>query len=660
MALFKPYKLTRNKLESLPVKDGQLIFLTDTKEIYLDNDTNRLKLSEDIDLSNYVTTSDLNSKVQQEATARENQDNILQSNIDSKLSASNVKAGSNVSISQSGKDITISTSVPDVSDFITEEEANAAYAAKSHTHDDRYYTETEIDTKLNAKANSSHTHTAANITDFDEAVEDLIPTIPTELPNPKALTISLNGTSQGEYDGSTAKSINITSSSIGAAASSHNHSAANITSGTLSVDRLPSIPDSKITGISASKISGTISSSNLPSYVDDVLEYNGVSNFPETGESGKIYVDTATNKTYRWGGSDYVEISASLALGETENTAYRGDRGKQAYDHISNTDNPHNVTIEQIGAAAEDHTHTAAEVGAAAATHNHSASNITSGTLPVARGGTGASNVTGARTSLLSNISDNPEAVNDNTRFLITNVSNTGNILRNSASSLWTWIKGKADSIYAAVNHTHTIANVTNLQTELNSKVETLSDLGITATASELNHLDGITATVTELNYVDGVTSNIQTQLNSKAASSHTHSYLPLSGGTLTGTLTSRAITPSADSTYDIGTSTVRYRNIYADTVTATTFSGTISKATTADYWTTARTLTFTGNVTGSVSVRGNAAMSCTLTLANSAVTSAKIANDAVTLAKLGSDVGTIAVQSSEPTDSNVKLWIKI
>ena len=52
-----------------------------------------------------------------------------------------------------------------------------------------------------------------------------------------------------------------------------------------------------------------------------------------------------------------------------------------------------------------------------------------------------------------------------------------------------------------------------------------LSSFGVTATASELNVLDGITATVTELNYCDGVTSNIQTQLNSKSDSGHTHNY---------------------------------------------------------------------------------------------------------------------------------------
>ena len=52
-----------------------------------------------------------------------------------------------------------------------------------------------------------------------------------------------------------------------------------------------------------------------------------------------------------------------------------------------------------------------------------------------------------------------------------------------------------------------------------------LTNLGITATATELNKLDGVTATTTELNYVDGVTSNIQTQLDGKATSSHTHNY---------------------------------------------------------------------------------------------------------------------------------------
>lgn len=75
--------------------------------------------------------------------------------------------------------------------------------------------------------------------------------------------------------------------------------------------------------------SNQIDSTYLPSYVDDVLEYNARNNFPSSGESGKIYVDTSTNLTYRWGGSEYVEISKSLALGETSSTAYAGDKGKE-------------------------------------------------------------------------------------------------------------------------------------------------------------------------------------------------------------------------------------------------------------------------------------------------------------------------------------------
>ena len=86
-------------------------------------------------------------------------------------------------------------------------------------------------------------------------------------------------------------------------------------------------------GVAELDANGKVPSSQLPSYVDDVVEYASISAFPATGESGKIYIALDTNKTYRWTGSVYVEISPSLALGETSSTAYRGDRGKIAYDH---------------------------------------------------------------------------------------------------------------------------------------------------------------------------------------------------------------------------------------------------------------------------------------------------------------------------------------
>lgn len=93
--------------------------------------------------------------------------------------------------------------------------------------------------------------------------------------------------------------------------------------------------------------SGKVPIAQLPSYVDDVLEYSAKSSFPTTGETGKIYVDTSNNKTYRWSGSTYTEISASLALGTTSSTAYRGDRGKTAYDHSQSAHAPANAEKNQ-------------------------------------------------------------------------------------------------------------------------------------------------------------------------------------------------------------------------------------------------------------------------------------------------------------------------
>lgn len=60
--------------------------------------------------------------------------------------------------------------------------------------------------------------------------------------------------------------------------------------------------------------------------------------FPEndgTKDAGKIYLDLRTNKTYRWSGTQYVEISPTLALGETSSTAYAGNKGKQNADNIT-------------------------------------------------------------------------------------------------------------------------------------------------------------------------------------------------------------------------------------------------------------------------------------------------------------------------------------
>lgn len=624
-------------------------------------------------------------------------------------------------------------------------------AAVSHTHDDRYYTESEINNLLAGKANTSHTHSAANIT-----------------------------------------------------------------SGTLALDRIPTITDAKIQGMSASKLTGTIPQANLPSYVDDVLEYNGKSNFPDTGESGKIYVDTSTNKTYRWSGSGYTEISASLALGTTSSTAFRGDYGNTAYQHATakgsafasglykiTTNAQGHVTaatavtksdITALGIPAQD-TNTTYGVasssanglmsaadkakldGIASGANNYTLPTASSSTLGGVKTGANITNSSGTISLTKANVTAalgyTPPTTDTNTwiafkgattsaagtagyvpaptagaadryfrsdgTWTVPPNTNTTYTLTKSGSTITLNGSDGSETSVTDSNTTYSLSSfgvtatatelnymdgvTSNVQTQLNSKAAsshshniastsaagflrqlngstsnylrgdgtwatppnttysnmsgastsaagkaglvpapaagaanrylrsdgtwavppdtnttyTLGSFGITATAAELNKLDGCTATVTELNYLDGVTSNIQTQLNGKAASNHTHSYLPLSGGTLTGTLTAQAITPSADSTYDIGTSSVRYRNVYADT-----FTGALSgNASTASALATARTIALSGAVTGSASFNGSGNITINTTMASSG----------------GS--GTVAVSSSQPTDSGVVLWVK-
>ncbi len=138
----------------------------------------------------------------------------------------------------------------------------------------------------------------------------------------------------------TAQTGDYTPEQVGAAPAVHTHA------------YIPTSQKGAANGVAELGADGKVPSAQLPSYVDDVLEYANFAAFPATGETGKIYVNQDQNKTWRWSGSAYVEISASLALGETFATAYRGDRGKTAYDHSQATGNPHGTTAADVGALA--------------------------------------------------------------------------------------------------------------------------------------------------------------------------------------------------------------------------------------------------------------------------------------------------------------------
>lgn len=98
---------------------------------------------------------------------------------------------------------------------------------------------------------------------------------------------------------------------------------------------IPATEKGANSGVATLDATGKVPSSQLPSFVDDVIEVANFAALPAEGEAGKIYVTLDDNKTYRWGGTTYVEISAGLALGETQGTAYEGSKGKANADAIA-------------------------------------------------------------------------------------------------------------------------------------------------------------------------------------------------------------------------------------------------------------------------------------------------------------------------------------
>ena len=118
------------------------------------------------------------------------------------------------------------------------------------------------------------------------------------------------------------------------------------------VEAVPVIQKGAAGGVAELDGAGKVLASQLPSFVDDVLEgyLSGGEFYGDEAhkkvfaqESGKIYVDLPSGKTYRWSGSAYVVISETLALGETSGTAYRGDFGKAAYTHSQSAHAPANA-----------------------------------------------------------------------------------------------------------------------------------------------------------------------------------------------------------------------------------------------------------------------------------------------------------------------------
>ena len=288
MALVNFKQSTEAKIQSAPMADGTFYVSTDTNKLFLDISGKRVEISANTNTT-YTLTKSGNTITLNASDG--NKYNITDANTtygDATTVASGLMSAADKAkldgIAAQANKVIVDASLSDSSTNPVQNKVIKAAldgkAAATHGHEMAQIS--GLNEALAGKAPTSHTHTTAQVSGLDTALAGKAPT-------------------------------------------NHNHDAANITSGVLNVDRVPSIPATKLTGI--------INQANLPSYVDDVLEFANKTAFPTKGESGKIYVDQATNITYRWGGTAYVEISPSLALGTTSSTAFRGDYGNTAYQH---------------------------------------------------------------------------------------------------------------------------------------------------------------------------------------------------------------------------------------------------------------------------------------------------------------------------------------
>lgn len=159
-----------------------------------------------------------------------------------------------------------------------------------------------------------------------------------------ARTLSFTGdaTGSGSVDGSANVATALTLANSGITAGTYTKLTVDakgraISGTTLAATDIPSLDASKIT-------SGVLDAARLPSYVDDVLEYTNLASFPITGETGKIYVDLATNKTYRWSGSTYVYITSGAVDSVAGKTGVvvlvKGDVGLGNVDNTADTAKP--------------------------------------------------------------------------------------------------------------------------------------------------------------------------------------------------------------------------------------------------------------------------------------------------------------------------------
>ena len=313
----------------------------------------------------------------------------------------------------------------------------STFTPSAHTH--TIANITNLQTVLDGKAASSHTHTKSQITDF-----------PTSIKNPTSVVIKLNGgTTEGTnmftYDGSAAKSINITPAGIGAAASSHTHAIGNVTG-------LQSALDGKAAS-SHTHTKDQVGLGNVDNTADSVKNVAMATKL-------QTYKNDSTTETY---GTDYPLFAQWDSTGKIINMVCKGYTVR--VQSAATADSANAVTWGNVSGKPSTftpsaHTHTKSQI----TDFPSSLKNPTSLSIQL-NGGT-ATTYDGSTAKSINITPAGIGAAASSHTHTIANVTGLQTALDGKAAS-----GHNHDTVYSKLNHTHTIANVTNLQTTLDSKV---------------------------------------------------------------------------------------------------------------------------------------------------------------------------------------------
>lgn len=333
--IFKPYKVLSSKLNSLPIKVGQFIITTDTNLIYVDVDNSTRKCFTPTKLSELTNDAGfLENFTESDPTVPTHVKNIKSTDITNWNNKSNFSGSYN--------DLTNKPTIPTVENNLTSTSTtNALSAAQGKAlMEEIDATNEEFGIWMQGVTNmvaekQDKLVSGTNIKSINGVTLLGSGNINTENTTYTFATGDSNGQIKVTPSGGSAQNISV--KGLGNLAYKSSLSASD-------VGALASSLKGAASGVAELDANGKVPTAQLPSYVDDTIEgylYN--SKFYKesahttviTGETGKIYVDLSTNKTYRWSGSAFVEISASLALGTTSSTAFRGDYGNTAYTHAT-------------------------------------------------------------------------------------------------------------------------------------------------------------------------------------------------------------------------------------------------------------------------------------------------------------------------------------